>query len=52
MKLFCMLFVLLAVNAFRGGDTHTHTPTLADKMISRNQVRAGHRPAHVCFKNA
>ena len=41
-----------------GADTHTHTHThtnthtdVRTKVISRNQARAGHRPAHAWFKN-
>ena len=33
-----------------GAGTHTHTPTFADEMISRNQAHAGRRPVRVWFK--
>ena len=42
----------LVINSLGGGQTHTNTHTdVRTETISRNQRRAGHRPAHAWFKN-
>jgi len=41
----------LVINSLMGGHTHTHIQTSWTEAISRNQARAGQRPAHAWFNN-